>query len=200
MTDKEKIKAEIERLKESGCASPIVICDTLLAFIDSMQEEPVSKNKCNGCNNVKGCVTCVDGSEWAHYEEPVSEELEEELDSYIKDNFTIDKEQLDRFGLDEKDYMYSMDKSDMLAMVRHFTELQHKKDVVITEDLIATAFANGMADMKQRMMEKAIEVTVHIEAGNYPYIPQMELYDYDKDVPLAKGGDKVKIVVIKEEE
>lgn len=37
-----KIRAEIERLKESGCASPIVICDTLLAFIDSMQEEPVS--------------------------------------------------------------------------------------------------------------------------------------------------------------
>ncbi len=44
MTDKEKIRAEIERLKESGCASPIVICDTLLAFIDSMQEEPVSDN------------------------------------------------------------------------------------------------------------------------------------------------------------
>ncbi len=43
MTDKEKIKAEIERLKESGCASPIVICDTLLAFIDSMQEEPVNE-------------------------------------------------------------------------------------------------------------------------------------------------------------
>ena len=98
MTELEKIKVEIERLKESGCASPIVICDTLLAFIDSLQEEPVS------------------------------EELEAELDSYIKDNFTIDKEQLDRFGLDEKDYMYSMDKSDMLAMVRHFTELQHKKE------------------------------------------------------------------------
>ena len=43
MTDKEKIRAEIERLKESGCASPIVICDTLLAFIDSLQEEPVSE-------------------------------------------------------------------------------------------------------------------------------------------------------------
>ena len=41
MTDKEKIRVEIERLKESGCASPIVICDTLLAFIDSMQEEPL---------------------------------------------------------------------------------------------------------------------------------------------------------------
>ena len=41
MNKVEKIKAEIERLKESGCASPIVICDTLLAFIDSMQEEPL---------------------------------------------------------------------------------------------------------------------------------------------------------------
>ena len=29
-------------------------------------------DKCKGCNNVKGCVTCVDGSEWAHYEESVS--------------------------------------------------------------------------------------------------------------------------------
>lgn len=40
----EQIKAEIKRLKESGCASPIVIYDTLLAFIDSMQEEPVSED------------------------------------------------------------------------------------------------------------------------------------------------------------
>ena len=48
-----------------------ILCN-LDAYIDSLQEEPVSKDKCNGCNNVKGCVTCVDGSEWAHYhyEEP----------------------------------------------------------------------------------------------------------------------------------
>lgn len=24
---------------------------------------------CEGCNNVKGCVTCVDGDQWAHYKE-----------------------------------------------------------------------------------------------------------------------------------
>jgi hypothetical protein len=53
--------------------------------------------------------------------EPVSEDLEAELDKYIKDNFTIDKEQLNRFGIEEKDYMYSMDKSDMFKMIRHFT-------------------------------------------------------------------------------
>ena len=62
MTDKEKIRAEIERLKESGCASPIVICDTLLAFIDSMQEETVSedleeatKEWSENEDNVRGC-------------------------------------------------------------------------------------------------------------------------------------------------
>lgn len=162
MTDKEKIRKEVERLKESGCASPIVICDTLLAFIDSMQEEPVS------------------------------EDLEEELDSYIKDNFTIDKEQLDRFGLDEKDYMYSMDKSDMLAMVRHFTELQHKKDVVITEDLIATSFANGMADMKQQMMAKAIDARCFGFQG-------AALFSFRLPADNYLVGSEVKVIVINEE-
>lgn len=43
---------------------------------------------CEGCNNVKGCVTCVDGDQWAHYKEveqnPArSEEDEEMLDSII---------------------------------------------------------------------------------------------------------------------
>lgn len=48
-------------------------------------------------------------------------ELETELNKYIKNHFTIDTEQLDRFGIEEKDYMYSMDKSDMLKMIRYFT-------------------------------------------------------------------------------
>ena len=65
-------------------------------------------------------------------EEPLSEGLDAELDKYIKDNFTIDKEQLDRFDVEEKDYMYSMDKSDMLKMVRHFT---NNYKVPASEDL-----------------------------------------------------------------
>ena len=54
-------------------------------------------------------------------------------------------------------------------------------------------------EVKEQMMAKAVDATVHIEAGNYPYIPQIELYDYDKDVPLAKEGDKYKVVLIKED-
>ena len=50
-----------------------------------------------------------------------------------------------------------------------------------------------------KLMKDATEVTVHIDAGGYPYTPEIELYDYDKDVPLAKEGDKYKVVLIKEE-
>ena len=57
----------------------------------------------------------------------------------------------------------------------------------------------AISDYEQQMMAKAVDVTVHIDAGGYPYIPQMELYDYDKDIPLAKEGEKVKVIVIKED-
>ena len=60
-------------------------------------------------------------------------------------------------------------------------------------------FVRGAQWMYEKMMKDATDVTVHIDAGNYPYIPQLELYDYDNDVPLAKEGDKYKVVLIKEE-
>ena len=50
-----------------------------------------------------------------------------------------------------------------------------------------------------KLMANATPVTVYIDAGGYPYIPQLELYDYDKDIPLANEGDKYKVVLIKEE-
>lgn len=52
---------------------------------------------------------------------------------------------------------------------------------------------------KEQIMANAIDVTVHIDAGGYPYIPQIELYDYDRDIPLAKEGDKYKVILIKED-
>lgn len=61
------------------------------------------------------------------------------------------------------------------------------------------SFRAGAKWKKEQMMKDATEVTVHIDTGGYPYIPQMELYDYDKDVPLAKEGDKYKVILIKEE-
>ena len=135
MTEKEKIRAEVERLKSiadyqldnckvdrSAWSQQAEVCKRLLSFIDSLQEESKPKfkvgdiikekgctthyrideihgdgslfngdysltippsefhnwelveiqneDKCKGCNNVKGCVTCVDGNQWAHCVEP----------------------------------------------------------------------------------------------------------------------------------
>lgn len=68
-----------------------------------------------------------------------------------------------------------------------------------TDRYICNAFKAGAQWQKEQIMKDATDVTVHIDAGGYPYIPQMELYDYDNDVPLAKEGDKYKVVLIKEE-
>ena len=112
MTDKEKIRAEIERLKESGCASPIVICDTLLAFIASMREEYKPKFKVGQTitdptdstftfhiNKIEDGRYIEKEDEWvlvkeadANYElveEPISEDLDEE-DSFdeLLQNYT----------------------------------------------------------------------------------------------------------------
>ena len=66
--------------------------------------------------------------------------------------------------------------------------------------ILEIAFKDGACWQKQQMMKDAIERKVQIDAGGYPYINcSIELYDYDKDVPLAKAGDKVKVITILEE-
>lgn len=80
--------------------------------------------------------------------------------------------------------------------------LQIGVDNVMLEPLkcIADAVRYGMKIQKEEMMKEAIERTVKIDAGGYPYIDcdGIELYDYDKDIPLAKEGDKYKVILIKE--
>ena len=51
---------------------------------------------------------------------------------------------------------------------------------------------------EEQIMKDAIEREVKVDAGGYPYIDSTELYDYDNEKPLAKAGDKVKILIIKE--
>ena len=65
--------------------------------------------------------------------------------------------------------------------------------------LIIKAIKFGAQWKEQQMMTKAVDVEVKVDAGGYPYIPQIELYDYVEDIPLAKKGDKYKVVLIKED-
>lgn len=54
-------------------------------------------------------------------------------------------------------------------------------------------------NMKKPVPISVIERTVTIDAGGYPRIDisSIELYDYQEDKPLAKEGDKIKIIILK---
>ena len=104
-------------------------------------------------------------------QEPVSEELEEASKEWI------------RSQLDKSYANYGETK---------MMELTHFDGYAMLD-----AIEFGANWYKKQMIKDAYEREVKVDAGGYPYIPQMELYDYDKDVPLAKKGDKVKVIVIK---
>ncbi len=56
----------------------------------------------------------------------------------------------------------------------------------------------GAEWQKSQMLKDGIDCEVKIDAGGYPYIERtIELYDYEKDEPLAKRGDKYKLVLLK---
>ena len=219
MTDKEKLDklvAEIKRLKkhyEEGIKEfgnseyinnalmeqcKMKVCKKLLSFIDSMQEEP--KEKCKGCNNVKGCITCVDGSEYAHIEEcnitgikskHAIGKLKELVDNISEEGLTKARKQLQEDS--ESD---NLEQTIDTYLATYFGGEKEKQDWPFLKKM-AIHFANWQ---KQQMMKDAIDTIVKVDAGGYPYVDRtIELYDYDKDIPLAKKGDKVKIVVIKED-
>ena len=148
-----------------------------------------------------------------------NQELKTELNKYIKGHFTIDTEQLDKFGIEEEDYMYSMDKSDMLALVEHFTNWQKTKDESTTEDLedyinelskqfpeVSFAKLSRIAVrvakwQKEQIMAKAIDGVVtfdYYDSGDKTYGCVAHDSFCLEDFGL-KDRDKVKVIVIKED-
>lgn len=101
------IRAEIERLIEESDFDESANLYSLLSFLSTLEES----KKCDGCNNVKGCVTCVNGDQWAHYEEsekPVPTDLDFEQELYkhfgqVKD-FTL--------GMRIAKYFYELGRSE----------------------------------------------------------------------------------------
>jgi len=83
------------------------------------------------------------------------------------------------------------------AAKRYATEGDEISGLYIIDEEV-DAFKAGAIWQREQMMAKAVEREVKVDAGGYPYIDATELYDYDNDKPLAKAGDKVKILIIKE--
>lgn len=81
----------------------------------------------------------------------------------------------------------------LIAMCQHYIECyafdQYNLD----------GYKEALAWLEKQGQKDAVEATVKVDAGGYPYIPAMELYDYTEDKPLAKEGDKVKLIFIKKD-
>jgi hypothetical protein len=50
---------------------------------DDYIESLIEKQKCNGCNNVKGCINCTDGDQWTHIEEINVDEMTEAMEESV---------------------------------------------------------------------------------------------------------------------
>ena len=69
-------------------------------------------------------------------------------------------------------------------------------DTKYGHDKVKAAFFSGAEWQEGKMLDDAVERDVKVDAGGYPYIDATELYDYTEERPLAKGGDKVKIIIL----
>ena len=126
-------------------------------------------------------------------EEPVSEDLEKAAIT------AADEDMQGRQIMEEsneKRQLYSRIFRRAFKAGAKWQKKQDQSTIELAEDHSMLA---GMEKMKEQMMVEAIDVEVKVDAGGYPYIPLIELYDYDKDIPLAKMGDKYKVVLIKKD-
>ena len=160
-------------------------------IIDSMQEEP--KDKCKGCNNVKGCITCVDGSEYAHIEEcditgikskEATGKLKECIDNITEEGLEEARKQLQELvngGLDEEINRYIEQHTSEFS--GYFFNLRR----------IAWHFANWQ---KQQMMKDAVDGKIYETQAR----SKLKATTTGKISGLKyRVGDEVKIIIIKEE-
>lgn len=130
--------------------------------------------------------------------EPVSEGLEEAANNAV---IAL----VPSFGQKYSDGSYvsscrdCFNREELLELFKAGANWQKQKYESYIKSMYKVGINTGKELMKQQLMAKAVDATVHIDAGGYPYIPQMELYDYDNDIPLAKEGDKYKVILIKED-
>ena len=66
------------------------VTDLVKRLPPSQIPAPAPHDKCQDCDKVKGCVTCHDGVQWAHTNDPMSRDIEEIAKSYLYTNILYD--------------------------------------------------------------------------------------------------------------
>ena len=221
MTDKEILiafRSEVERLKDS-CASPIVICDTLLFFIDSMQEEHINYDKLNTMlDDALAKETTESWNEWLGEESkpkfkagdhirPIDSSLGasrtilEICDGwYVTNQGILDFEYEDNWKLVREPVSEELEKE-----IEQYEESFRHKSTQMGYKETACHFANWQ---KQYMMKDAFSFTIMKAQYCDEHLPPLKdlatlpLIRFSPRELLERGlkvGDKVKVVIIKED-
>jgi len=140
-------------------------------------------------------------------ENPVSKDLEQAAIDYCSGNKGADARVRAGFIMGAKWKEDQFEKERLKHCDALTAEQAHMESDFVTSHLkkhnrtptFIDAIEYGMRLQKEQIMKDAIECEVRVDAGGYPYIPQLELWDYDEDVPLVEKGDKVKVIIIKSE-
>lgn len=221
MTNKELIKEEIERIEQilddfnkthnNTIDNGIVlakknICIQIKSFIDSLPEEPKCIYNRTLDERKKFCKYCSAACDVRIEEEPVSEDLDEEIlcrwDDYPhtlwpKCPYSDFKNIATHFAnwQQQKDLEDSI-KSDM-TMPNKFYEKGKVDAMNEMKEILRTEYEKGRFDMREEMMKDSISCNVDWYDGFILDYTQ----EQQDDILLKLGagvGDKVKIIIVKE--
>lgn len=156
-------------------------------------EEPVSEQNLSNVQSI--------GKNW---KDPVSEDLEEYINELSKQFPEVSFAKLSRIAVRVAKWQREQFEKNRLKHCNSITKEQAELEQEFIDKHLdkhqrMPTFLDAIEHGMELQKKNATAVTVHEDAGGYPYIPQIELYDYDKDIPLAKEGDKYKVVLIKED-
>ena len=101
---------------------------------------------------------------------------------------------IEDLGISQEDYTKVINENPLNKEIQYL----HQRYPEISFAKLSRIVVHVAKWKEEQMMKKAIEREVKIDAGGYPYIEATEFYDYENDKPLAKEGDKIKIIIIKE--
>ena len=120
-------------------------CNEVLAILDTMQEEPVSEKKCmftkdNYTDEDRKvlCADCKEKCEYSKKEEPVSEDLEEEIQKNIHNHF------FDLNGIAIAGTSVYATVDDMVYIAKHFANWQKEQ---MMKDAIDTTIKQGCIEL-----------------------------------------------------
>ena len=113
--------------------------------------------------------------------EPACEELEKELDEFLKDHV---------FGK-------LINRNAGLALARHFAEWQSKQDKETIELAEDHAYLAGAVNEREKMMKEAVECRVDSKIVGHGHMePGIEIDFFHGEFNV---GDKVKVIIIKKD-